>query len=372
MHFSYTTRSEDHVAGLFCEKPASDNLSFEGRHPSTLGSYPGMIFADLQAESEVGGFCFMREIVIPTPKVGDTFGRWAVEALLPKRFTACRCECGNTAKVKIADLHYNKSTKCRPCVKLHGACRDYRRSPEYTAWQDMQRFCSGSDPTRDEYRTYFLKGIKIAPEWFGVGGFQRFLAHVGLRPTPLHLLNRFDKTTGFEPGNVRWATRKEHGRSTAKNVLVTYQGRTQPRTAWAEEIGIPSYILRNRAVAGWSVGRALTTPVSRGLNTYCCNGHEYTPENSYISKGKRQCRACRRAHGKQKKLHIKRATPDWLTREQRRAIRAIYLSCPLGYEVDHEIPLRGVVVCGLHVPWNLRAIPALDNMRKGNKLVVSN
>lgn len=38
------------------------------------------------------------------------------------------------------------------------------------------------------------------------------------------------------------------------------------------------------------------------------------------------------------------------------------------HEVDHMVPIAGKNVCGLHVPWNLRVIPRLDNIRKSNKL----
>ncbi len=71
-----------------------------------------------------------------------------------------------------------------------------------------------------------------------------------------------------------------------------------------------------------------------------------------------------------------RATPSWLTRDDRAAMVAIYaearrLTRETGilHHVDHEVPLSGEFVSGLHVPWNLRPIPALDNLRKSNRHV---
>lgn len=68
------------------------------------------------------------------------------------------------------------------------------------------------------------------------------------------------------------------------------------------------------------------------------------------------------------------ATPKWLTKEHLKQIEGIYIEAAnitketgIPHEVDHEVPICGRNVTGLHVPWNLRILPQNENRRKHNK-----
>ena len=67
-------------------------------------------------------------------------------------------------------------------------------------------------------------------------------------------------------------------------------------------------------------------------------------------------------------------TPKWLTEYDFQQIKDIYKlankktkETGIKWHVDHIIPLRGKNVSGLHVPHNLRVVPASENLRKSNK-----
>lgn len=57
---------------------------------------------------------------------------------------------------------------------------------------------------------------------------------------------------------------------------------------------------------------------------------------------------------------------DEIKRIYQRA-RDLTLKTGMVHHVDHIVPLRHNRVCGLHVPGNLRVIPASENCRKGNR-----
>lgn len=67
------------------------------------------------------------------------------------------------------------------------------------------------------------------------------------------------------------------------------------------------------------------------------------------------------------------ATPVWVSQDDKRKTTEIYATAAMlqeltctQYDVDHIVPLQSDVVCGLHVWWNLQAIPRSLNAQKQN------
>lgn len=81
---------------------------------------------------------------------------------------------------------------------------DYR----YRLWQTIKGKCLRE--THQDYPYYGGRGITVYPGW--VNDFEAFAAYIdstlGPRPDGL-TLDRIDNGGNYEPGNLRWATRKE-------------------------------------------------------------------------------------------------------------------------------------------------------------------
>jgi hypothetical protein len=76
-----------------------------------------------------------------------------------------------------------------------------------------------------------------------------------------------------------------------------------------------------------------------------------------------------------RKRRHREATPKWVTSEDKLLMQLYYLEAARitkklneRYVIDHIYPLHSDVVCGLHVPWNLRIITQKQNLEKSYKL----
>lgn len=102
-----------------------------------------------------------------------------------------------------------------------------------------------TNPENKQYPDYGARGITVCERWMD---FEAYYADLGDLPEGMSL-DRLDNDRGYEPGNVRWATRLEQNRN-----------RRRP--------------YRDK--------------------THCPGGHPYSGGNLYVHNGRRHCKECRR------------------------------------------------------------------------------
>ena len=90
-------------------------------------------------------------------------------------------------------------------------------------------------------------------------------------------------------------------------------------------------------------------------------------------------RAWKKAHPEQatadagmRRALKRKAFPKWASRKEIRAVyaeaREVSRMTGVTHHVDHTYPLTHKLFTGLHVPWNLRVIPAFENYSKNNRV----
>lgn len=99
-------------------------------------------------------------------------------------------------------------------------------------------------------------------------------------------------------------------------------------------------------------------------------GREKHKENAVLRRSTPQGKAYYRQYVRIRKSNVANAARilecDHAMKEE---VNVIYREAvERGLTVDHIYPLRHKMVCGLHVPWNLRLVSLDENRRKSNKL----
>lgn len=114
------------------------------------------------------------------------------------------------------------------------------------------------NPKCKEYKHYGARGITVCQRWME---FEKFLQDMGPTFVEGLTLERKDNDSGYSPENCVWATMSQQHRNYRQNHIIEYRGERFPITVWAEKMKLTDRALRMRIRSGWTVERALTTPL---------------------------------------------------------------------------------------------------------------
>lgn len=124
----------------------------------------------------------------------------------------------------------------------------------YKVWKGIKARCTY--PTGQRYKNYGGRGIYVADEWMTFDNFRQWATEAGYLEGLQ--IDRVDNDGPYSPENCRWVTPKENARKKSTSKMLTYKGKTQCVSAWAEELGINQRTLHARVYNyGWTDEEAL-------------------------------------------------------------------------------------------------------------------
>ena len=195
----------------------------------------------------------------PAIKVGDKYNRLTAIGFHHRnkhgsQYWLFKCDCGNKKVINVNCVKRGEIKSCGCLQRERNTTHGLSNTKEHIAWTNMKQRCHNKN--NKNYKNWGGRKIKVCDRW--QNSFENFYKDMGKRPTGTSL-DRIDGNGNYEPNNCRWATIKEQNNNTRRNHPLTFNGKTQNISQWANEIGIDYYILYSRIWRGWSVERALTT-----------------------------------------------------------------------------------------------------------------
>lgn len=197
---------------------------------------------------------------------GRRFGRLVTLRQSPERVGSkrcicwvCACDCGKEVVVRGYSLRDGNTKSCgclfTEAVTTHGQTLGRKGTATYRSWDHMVQRCTNQNNT--QFADYGGRGISVAAKWLS---FEVFVADMGERPAGM-TLDRINVNGNYEPGNCRWATRRQQANNTRRNTMITYGGRTMSIADWARSKSLSRPCLEGRLKRKWPIDKALTTPM---------------------------------------------------------------------------------------------------------------
>ena len=172
------------------------------------------------------------------------------------KFWLFKCDCGVEKVIVAKDIiaGHTKSCGClrKKMLSKKNKTHGMRRTKIYNTWSLMKARCLNKNSPN--YRYYGGRGITICAKWLT---FENFYKDMGNVPKGKSL-DRKNNNKGYCKSNCKWSTPKEQANNRGNSHLLTYKGKTQTISQWAEELGIKCHTLYSRINNyNWDVEKAL-------------------------------------------------------------------------------------------------------------------
>lgn len=187
-----------------------------------------------------------------------------------KRRILCKCDCGNIKEYSMDRVIHGRTQSCG-CLRNemffthrnnNGTSvypKEATDSKLYKIWNSMK--CRCYTVSSGAYFKYGAKGIRMCDEW--KNDFMAFYNWALANGYSDELtIDRIDYRGNYEPSNCRWASIRTQANNKSNVRKYEYNGELHTMTEWSEIMNINYGALWVRLnVLGWSVEKALTTPV---------------------------------------------------------------------------------------------------------------
>lgn len=203
---------------------------------------------------------------------GQRFGRLYVIAPAGRNthrevIWECVCDCGNHVIVAGYSLRCGSTTSCGcwksevlDSLKIRSTKHGLSKHPLHPIWNGIKVRCN--DKNRHNYMNYGGRGITICDEW--KDDFEAFynwsISHGWKQGLSI---DRIDNDKGYSPDNCRWTDAYVQANNSRHCHYITYNSETLTISQWARKIGLKPSTLNARIKSGWSIEKALTTPLQK-------------------------------------------------------------------------------------------------------------